>query len=183
MILRSLPEQRKSAAILVGTLAVALAASLIGLRAAQSLEQAAGPSPHLVITPQIAAAGQWLREHNNGGNIMVSPQGSQLQSRMMLAMGGYSALQSFELQQILAPRDLPPTGPKPLWEVLQVMRDPGGERIPQLLNKHDVRYIVLYKDMPHRPVYDYWKSFKARPDLYRPAFENDDVLIVAPRRS
>ncbi len=183
MILRSLPEQSKPAAVLVGTLAVALAASLIGLRAAQSFEQAAGPSPHLVITPQIAAGGEWLREHNHGGNIMVSPQGSQLQSRMMLAMGGYYALQSFELQQILNPRDLPPTGPKPPLNVLRVMVRPAAENTQGLLRKHDVRYIVLYKDMPHRPTVDYWESFKALPDLYRPVFENEDILIVAPRKT
>lgn len=182
-IVRSLPEQCKPAAVLVGTLAVALAASLIGLRAAQSFEQAAGPSPHLVTTPQIAAAGEWLREHNEGGNIMVSPQGSQLQSRMMLAMGGYSALQSFDMWQIVSPRDLPPTGPKPLWHVLRVMNRPADQRTQRLLQEHDVRYVVLYKDMPDRPIIDYWKSFKARPNLYRPAFENEDILIVAPRKA
>ncbi len=182
MILRSLLEPRKPAAVLVGTLAVALTVSLIGLRAAQSLEQAAGPSPYLIITPQIAAAGEWLREHNNGGNIMVSPQGSQLQSRMMLAMGGYSALQSFDIWQLGNPRDLPPTGPKPLRDVIHVMYRPADESTQRLLQKHDVRYIVLYKDMPHRPTFDYATSFRARPDLYRTVFENDDVLIVAPRK-
>jgi hypothetical protein len=40
---------------------------------------------------------------------------------------------------------------------------------------------VLYKNMPDRPTQDYWKRFRDRPDLYRFAFENDDVLIVARR--
>ncbi len=182
-ILRSLPERRKPAAFLVGTLAVVLAASLIGLRAAQSFEQAAGPSPYLINTPQIAAAGEWLREHNDGGNIMVSPQGSQLQSRMMLAMGGYSALQSFDIWQLGNPRDLPPTGPEPLRDVLQVMFRPDAESTQRLLQKHDVRYVVLYKHMPNRTTIDYWKSFKAHPNLYRPVFENKDILIVAPRKA
>ena len=44
------------------------------------------------ITPEIAAAGRWLEEHNTGGNIIVSPHINQVPSRMMLAMGGYSAL-------------------------------------------------------------------------------------------
>jgi hypothetical protein len=186
MILRSLLQQRKPAVVLAGALAVALAGSLIYLGLAQSFYRAAGPSPHLIITPQIAAAGEWLREHNNGGNIMVSPQGAQHASRMMLATGGYSALQSFTGRQIRHPRDLPPTGPKPLKDVLQVMHHPGGERTPQLLKRYDVRYIVLYKYLPDRPIrpnQGYWKSFKAWPELYRIAFENDDVLIVAPRRA
>ena len=88
---------------------------------------------------------------------MVSPHVNQVPSRMMLAMGGYSALQSFEAGQIKTPRDLPPTGPGPLW----VMWHPDGERTRQLFKEHDVRYIVLYKNMPDRPT-----------------FEND-VLIVA----
>jgi hypothetical protein len=35
--------------------------------------------------------------------------------------------------------------------------------------------------MPDRLTVDYWKPFKARPDLYRAVFENEDVLIVARR--
>ncbi len=41
---------------------------------------------------------------------------------------------------------------------------------------------MLYKEMPDRPVRDYWSGFKARPDLYEKAFENDDVLIVSSSR-
>ena len=32
--------------------------------------------------------------------------------------------------------------------------------------------------MPDRGTKDYWKLFQDRQDLYRIAFENDDVLIV-----
>jgi hypothetical protein len=46
-----------------------------------------------------------------------------------------------------------------------------------------VRYIVLYKNMPDRPMQNYWKPFKDRKDLYRITFENNDVLIVARRGS
>jgi hypothetical protein len=150
-ILRSLePRKRPAAAVFVGSLVVLMTGSLAGFGALQSLENASGPSVQLTITPQIAAAGEWLRANNEGGNIMVSPHANQVPSRMMLAMGGYSALQSFEAHQIMTPRDLPPTGPKPLWDVLWVMGHPDGERTQQLLEKHDVRYIVLYKNMPKR---------------------------------
>ncbi|MDQ3930422.1 MAG: hypothetical protein M3328_14915, partial [Chloroflexota bacterium] len=180
-ILRSLEPRRRPAAVFVASLVVLLVGSLVGFRTVQSMEDASGPSVQLTITPEIAAAGEWLREHNDGGNIMVSPHANQVPSRMMLAMGGYSALQSFEAGQIMVPRDLPPTGPEPLWDVLWVMGHPDDERTRQLLKKYDVRYIVLYKNMPDRPTFDYWKSFKARPDLYRTTFENDDVLIVTRR--
>jgi hypothetical protein len=100
---------------------------------------------------------------------------------MMLAMGGYSALQSFEAVQIDNPRDLPPTGPEPLRDVLWVMNHPEGERTQKLLREHDVSYIVLYKEMPDRATVDYWKGFEALPGLYRRVFENEDVLIVTRR--
>ena len=181
MILRSLGPRRRPAALYAASLVVLLAGSVVGFRAVQSLENASGPSVQLTITPEISAAGEWLRGHNDGGNIMVSPHANQVPSRMMLAMGEYSALQSFEERQVKNPRDLPPTGPEPLWDVLWVMNHPDGERTRHLLKEHDVRYIVLYKNMPGRPTFDYWKPFKARPDLYRSAFENDDVLILARR--
>jgi hypothetical protein len=102
---------------------------------------------------------------------------------MMLAMGDYAALQSFELGQVRNPRDLPPTGPEPLWDVLWVMVHPAGERTGEILRKHDVRYVVLYKNMPDRPTQDYWPLFDARPNLYRTVFENRDVLVVEPREA
>jgi hypothetical protein len=183
-VLRSLQGSRKQiAAIYMTSLAVLLAAALVGAQVVQSLEQASKPSTQMTITPEIAAAGQWLREHNDGGNIMVSPHVNQVPGRMMLAMGGYSELQSFAAWQIDRPRDLPPTGPGPLRDVLWVITHPKGERTDRLLVKHDVRYIVLYEDMPDRPTIDYWKAFEARPDLYQTVFENEDVLIVARREA
>lgn len=180
-ILRVLSVRRKLATVLAATMAVVLVGSLIGLRAAQSFEQAAGPSPLLLMTPQIAAAGEWLREHNDGGNIMVSSHTGHVPSRMMLAMGHYSALHSYPAHMIKNPRDLPPTGPRPLWDVLWVMNHPADERTRRLLKEYDVRYVVLYKSLPTRPDTYYWKPFKARPELYRVAFENESVLIVSPR--
>jgi hypothetical protein len=180
IIMKSLVKQRKLAAVLAATLVV-LASSLIGLRAAQSFAQAAGPSPLLMMTPPIAAAGEWLERHNEGGNIMVSPNNGHVPSRMMLAMGHYSRLQSFSAESIRNPRDLPPTGPKPLRDVLWVMNHPAGERTQRLLEEHDVRYVVLYKSLTTRSDTYHWKSFKAHPELYSVAFENEGVLIVAPR--
>ncbi len=63
------------------------------------------------------------------------------------------------------------------------MRHPDNQRTDRILSTYDVRYIVLYKNMPDRPTQDYWKLFEDRSDLYRSAFENDDVLIVARRDS
>jgi hypothetical protein len=180
-ILRSLWKRRRVAAVFVTSVAALLSVALVGVQAAQSLKWASGPSIQMTITPQIAAAGEWLEGHNTGGNIIVSPHVNQVPSRMMLAMGHYSALQSFELGQVMNPRDLPPTGPKPLWDVLWLMTHPDNERTDRILREYDVRYIVLYKSMPDRPTQDYWLSFKSHPDLYRTDFENRDVLIVERR--
>ena len=61
------------------------------------------------------------------------------------------------------------------------MNHPADERSRRLLKEHDVRYVVLYKSLPTRPTAYYWQPFKAHPELYRVAFENESVLIVAPR--
>src|SRR5918997_2559214 len=178
-VLRSLLGPRKqAAAVFMAFLAVLTASTLVGVRTASSLQSASGPSVQMTITPEISAAGEWLREHNSGGKITGGPQIKQGPHRVMLAMGGYSALQSFEPVQIDNPRDLPPTGPEPLWDVLWVVTHPGDQRTANLLDKHDVRYVVLYKDMPDRVTRDYWRLFETRPDFYRVVFENEDVFIV-----
>ena len=97
------------------TLLAAGLTAVLGLYGAQlNFSDAAAPSWRLVITPPIAEAGDWLEEHNEGGNILVSPHlWNQVPSRMMLAIGDYSALQSFDEGQMRVPRDLPPTGAGP----------------------------------------------------------------------
>ena len=181
VLLRSLAPRRRAVAVFATSAAVLLAVSLVGVQAAQSLRWAAGPSIQVTTTPEISAAGEWLERHNTGGNIIVSPHANQVPSRMMLAMGDYSALQSFTPLQIQNPRDLPPTGPRPLLDVIWVITHPDGERTERMLRERDVRYLVFYKDMPDRPTSDYWRLFEARPDLYKKAFENGDVLIFEPR--
>jgi hypothetical protein len=180
-VLAALFRQRRAASAFVAALAVLLVASLLGVRAAQSYAQATSPSPHLTISEPIAEAGEWLEANNRGGNIMVSPERNQVPSRMMLAMGDYTALQSFTRYQVENPRDLPPYGPEPLLDVLYVMENPAGERVPELLRKHDIDYVVIYKRMPDRPTVGYWRGFKEHPDLYRTVFENEEVLIVERR--
>ncbi len=176
-IIRSLGP-RRAVAVFAASLSVLASATIVGLQELQSLESASRPSVQMTMTPGIAGAGEWLEKHNTGGNIMVSPHANQVPSRMMLAMGHYPGLQSFAEYQVEHPRDLPPTGKQPLKDVLWVMDNPEGGRTLHLLQKYDVRYVVLYKNMPDRATLDYWRLFDRRPDLYRTAFENGDVLIV-----
>jgi len=188
-ILRSLGGgERGRAGAPAGLPTVALAAvvatlggAVIWQAARENLEASAEPTPRVVVDEEVAAAGYWLREHNEGGNIMVGPSVNQVPSRIMLAYGGYTALQSFERAQVDRARDLPPQGPEPLLDVLYVMENPGTERARRLIEKHDVRYVVCYKRMPDRPFNPYWEGFEEKPGLYRKAFENDSVAIFAPR--
>lgn len=109
---------------------------------------------------------------------MVSPQSNQVPSRMMLAMGEYPGYQSFSYNQLLFQRDLPPGGAEPLWEVLRVVNFPEDERSLEIIRERDIRYIVLYKYMPDRPIAPFYERFEAAPELYETTFENSDVLIV-----
>lgn len=149
------------------------------------LEHNSGHSERLLVVPQIGAAGKWLRQHNDGGNIMVSPQFNQVPSRAMLAMGGYDKWQSYSLWQLSQRRDLPPEGEEPLKEVLWVMYHPTDQLTQRILSVRDVRYVVLYKRFPEnttwqvKPEID-WRPFANSPELYKPVFQNDYVLIVKP---
>ena len=98
----------------------------------------------------------------------------------MLAMGEYPAMQPYTSETILKDRDPPPGGADPLWDVLWVTTNPDDERALRMLDEHDVRYVVIYKNMPDRPAEDYWRLFEAQPDLYRIAFQNRDVVILRP---
>ena len=177
LVLRLLFVYRNRLTFVFAILAVLSVGTLIGLRGAQGYDQATGTSLHLMMTPQISAAGGWLAEHNEGGNIMVSPQGNQVPSRMMLAMSHYNAYQSFTEEQILYPRDLPPSV-GPLRDTLWVMDNPTGEKTQRILEQLDVRYIVFYKFMPDRPVFPYWQAFEGYQGLYPIAFQNQEVVIL-----
>ena len=161
-------------------LAVALSATLVGAQSVQSLEQAAGPSTRLKDRPapaKVVAAGTWLRQHNHGGSIVVTPYLDYVPSRAMLAMGDYTRMQSYDAERIKRARDLPPFGAGPMWDALHILKNPTGERTAQLIDKNDVRYIVFHKSSPDAD----WRRYALQKDLYKTVFQNDSVIIFAPR--
>ncbi len=167
----------RAAAVFAASLATAMAISLVGLRAAGNLEEDSGPSSQFTITPPVAEAGAWLEENNEGGNIIATPYLNSLPSRGMLALGGYSGMQSFTTGRIERARDLPPTGARPLWEAWWVLTHPRGETTAEIIADNDVRYLVVSKQYPGvgpRYIEVYGES-------YETAFENEDVIIFETR--
>jgi hypothetical protein len=180
-ILRSRLELRRRPVVLVASLlAVLLTGALIGLQTVRNIEGADAPSPRQrdrPPPPEVAAAGRWLREHNNGGSIISTPYLNYVPSRAMLALGGYTRMQSYDPARIKRARDLPPFGAGPLWDALWVVYHPKGERTGRILEDNDVRYVVIYKRYPGMN----WHFWKERTIRYRVAFENEAVLIMEPR--
>jgi hypothetical protein len=163
-------------------LAVTLSITLVGAQSVLSLEQAAGPSARPKDRPapaEVVAAGTWLGRHNEGGSIVATPYLEYVPSRAMLAMGGYTRMQSYDAARIRRARDLPPFGPPPLWDALWVLEHPAGGRTARLLEKNDVRYVVFHKGYPWID----WRPFALQSDLYTTVYENDSVIIFAPRQN
>jgi hypothetical protein len=170
------PLARRLEMVLAATVAVFVVITVVGVQAAHNLEEGAGPAQRGIDRPppaEVVAAGEWLREHNEGGNILATPSVGPVSARGMLAMGGYSGMQTYSVHRIQRGRDLPPFGAGPLWDALWALRHPDGERTRRILEENDVRYVVLGK---RRPDID-WRSFQGRTNLYRMVFENEAVVI------
>jgi hypothetical protein len=171
---------RSRPALAVACVAVLLAGVLVGAQSVRNLEQAAGPSPRPKDgppPPAVAAAGGWLKKNNTGGSIVATPYLNYVPSRGMLAMGGYTRMQSYDAARIRRDRDLPPFGAGPLWDALWVLKNPDSERTDRIMEANDVRYVVFYKRYPGAN----WRNFVRHKDLYRIAFENKGVVIFEPR--
>jgi hypothetical protein len=152
-------------------------ATVVGAQAVQNLQVGFGPAQRWIDRPpppKAVAAGEWLKEHNEGGNILSTPSVGPVSARGMLAMGGYGGMQTYSEHRIRRARDLPPSGAGPLWDALWALKHPGSERTRRILAENDVRYVVLGK---HRSEDIDWRSWKERKDLYRMVYENENVVI------
>jgi hypothetical protein len=181
-VLRSSPHSGERTGFATILLAVVLTVTLVGAQSILSLERAAGPSTRLKDRPppaEVVAAGAWLKQHNDGGSIVATPYLEYVPSRALLAMGGYTKMQSYDAARIRRARDLPPSGAPPLWDALWVLQHPKGKHTARLLEKNDVRYIVFHK----RYSWIDWRPFAHQRGLYRTVYENDGVIIFAPRQN
>lgn len=164
-----------------------IAASLISLTvllgAQQGLSRGSSPSNVVFMTPGIEAAGAWLRRHNTGGSIIVSPHRNQVSGNAMLAMGRYSELPAYAPWQLGIRRQIPPRDHQAVRDGLFVLSHPGSAKTrKQILEQYDVRYIVMYKRLHEGSFWAdqnqvKWQRFLNRPRLYERAFENESVII------
>ncbi|HSL00868.1 MAG TPA: hypothetical protein VK869_11060, partial [Rubrobacteraceae bacterium] len=175
------PQSLREPVTLATTIVAAVAVTtLLGAQALQNFEAADGPAGRpkdRPPPPPVAAAGEWLRENNSGGNIVATPYLNYVPSRGMLAMGGYTGMQSYDIPRIERARDLPPFGAGPLMDAQWVLHNPDSDRTERIIEENDLRYIVFHKRYPGMP----WPDFKERNDLYRTAYENEGVIIFSPR--
>ena len=179
-LVRLSPRPGGRTAYVATMLTFSLSVALVGAQSVLSLERAAGPSTRPKDRPapaEVVAAGAWLGQHNEGGSIVATPYLKHVPSRAMLAMGGYTRMQSYDKNRIRRARDLPPFGAPPLWDALWVLEHPASGRTAQILEKNDVRYVVFHKRYPWID----WRPFALQRSLYSTVYENDGVIIFAPR--
>jgi hypothetical protein len=161
-------------------LAVAATVAVVGatgLQAGRNIQAASRPAHRGLLTLRVAAAGSWLREHNTGGTIITTPgMDHGITNRAMLAMGGYTSLQSYFYRKILQPRSLPPAGRRPLLDSHEVLVHPASCRAARVIDRDDVRYVVIYRIGQFVDL----AGFEANPARYRRVYENMTVVIYAP---
>jgi hypothetical protein len=181
-VLRSLAGGRGPLTLTASVGAAVAVAVLLSAQTVQNFELADGPAGRpkdRPPPPAVAAAGEWLAENNTGGRIIATPYLNYVPSRGMLAMGGYTGMQSYDIPRIQRARDLPPFGAGPLWDAQWVLHNPESERTERIVEENDIRYIVFHKRYPGMP----WQDFKENDGLYHTAYENESVIVFAPRAS
>jgi hypothetical protein len=99
-------------------------------------------------------------------------------NRGVLALGGYTGLQSYSPYRVVHPRSLPTAGKQPLLDSQEVLRDPQSCTSASILIKQDVRYVVLYKINSGADL----AGFAADPSHYQRVFDSPTVVIYATHR-
>jgi hypothetical protein len=175
----ALQATRRTLTMAASLAAVSLLIVLVGLPAAGNLVTDSNARGN-VLSHAVASAGDWLRRHNTGGTIISTPgMNHGITNRAVLAMGGYTGLQSYYPRRLKNPRSLPPAGRQPLLDSEQVLSQPASCKSADVLDRDDVRYVVLYKFGQQADL----AGFSTTPRQYRPVFQDSSVIIYAPLRA
>jgi hypothetical protein len=166
----------RRAQVLLAYSAAAVVVAIAVITAGGNLVTGSRPARSEVLTRSMAAAGTWLKRHNNGGTIISTPEFNRgITNRAVLALGDYTGLQSYPKARILHPRSLPTAGRRPLLDSQAVLLSPATCRAARIVADDQVRYIFLYRFGNEA---DY-AGFRSDPALYRRVFENSSVVIYA----
>jgi hypothetical protein len=175
----ALQVTRRTLATAASLTAASLLIVLVGLPAAGNLLDDSNARGN-VLSHAVASAGNWLRQHNTGGTIISTPgMNHGITNRAVLALGGYTGLQSYFPRRLRHPRSLPPAGRQPLLDSEQVLSQPASCKSAGILDRDDVRYVVLYKFGQQADL----AGFSTAPHQYRPVFQDSSVIIYAPLRA
>ena len=175
----ALQPTRRTLTTAASLTAASLLIVLVGLPAAGNLLND-GNARGNVLSHAVANAGSWLRQHNTGGTIISTPgMNHGITNRAVLALGGYTGLQSYFPRRLRHPRSLPPAGRQPLLDSAQVLSQPASCKSAGILDRDDVRYVVLYKFGQQADL----AGFSTAPHQYRPVFQDSSVIIYAPLRA
>jgi hypothetical protein len=175
----ALQVTRRTQATAAALAAASLLIVLVGLPAAGNLLDDSKTRGN-VLSHAVASAGDWLRQHNTGGTIISTPgMNHGITNRAVLALGGYTGLQSYFPRRLRHPRSLPPAGRQPLLDSAQVLSRPASCKSAGILDREDVRYVVLYKFGQQADL----AGFSTAPRQYRPVFQDSSVIIYAPLRA
>ncbi|HEX7270392.1 MAG TPA: hypothetical protein VF256_23635 [Streptosporangiaceae bacterium] len=177
LLLRSLPRARlvrKTAAAALAAVGAAVVGAMLVIPSVANVATDSRTRGN-VLGPRVAAAARWLREHNTGGTIITTPWMKPVSNRAVLAMGGYTGLQSYTVAKIEHPRSLPPAGRQPLLDSHQVLWKPASCQSARALSRNDVRYVVLYKFGHGANL----AAFQADPARYHRVYENEAVIIYS----
>jgi hypothetical protein len=182
LVLRSLAglaRWRSAGRALAAVLSVAAAGTLLstaGLQVTEDAQADIAPVPGGILIKEVADAGAFLRRHNTGGTIITTPgMNAGITNRAVLAMGGYTGLQSYSAYRTEHPRSLPTAGLVPLLDSREVLHNPLSCRTATIITRQHVKFIVMY-----RPGHiDELLNFRQDPSRYRQVFRNAYVVIFA----
>jgi hypothetical protein len=175
----ALQTTKRTLTVVASLAAAGLMIVLVGLPAAGNVLTDSDARGN-VVSHAVARAGEWLRQHNTGGTIISTPgMNHGITNRAVLALGGYTGLQSYFPRRLRHPRSLPPAGRQPLLDSAHVLSQPVSCRSAGILVRDDVRYIVLYKFGQQAD----FAGFSTAPRHYRPVFQDSSVIIYAPLRA
>jgi hypothetical protein len=164
--------------VVMSAAAAAVATAAVVAQAARDLRDDMKKA-HGLRTRPVAAAGQWRARHDDGGNIISTPEMTHgITNRAVLVLGGYTGLQSYSPDRTAHPRSLPPAGRKPLLDTRAVLLHPGTCEAATIISRENICYVVLYKPGNKGIV----AGFRASLARYRSVFENPSVVIYQPIR-